>query len=197
VRHVEELVAFPLITNRKLWKNGQAEYQWPRHDNTLIYPTVLPHSVRIVDRPYHALTEIGHSHLLDRICFESMTTLGVKCFFEGMRADHDMPTVASYAYCRKARCVEDDVIRIYQADFSYFAWAQFVLSGKDNQRQVPKHQDVTKEAASNDRRNRFWRRKYKTRSCSARVFWIVWKRSKTGKCLLKNERANWHPALCP
>ena len=30
-----------------------------------------------------------------------------------------MPTVANYAY-RRARCVEDDMMRIYQADFSYF-----------------------------------------------------------------------------
>ena len=29
-----------------------------------------------------------------------------------------MPTVANYAY-RRARCVEDDMMRIYQADFSY------------------------------------------------------------------------------
>ena len=47
-----------------------------------------------------------------------MTTLGVECYFKGMRADHDMPTVANYAY-RRARCVEDDMLRIYQKDFSY------------------------------------------------------------------------------
>ena len=67
----------------------------------------------------NTLTEIGHSHLLDTICFESMTTLGVECYFKGMRADHDMPTVANYAY-RRARCVEDDMLRIYQKDFSHF-----------------------------------------------------------------------------
>ena len=57
------------------------------------------------------LTEIGHSHLLDRICFESITTLGVECYFKRMRADHDMPTVANYPY-RRACCVEDDMLRI-------------------------------------------------------------------------------------
>lgn len=30
-----------------------------------------------------------------------------------------MPTVANYAY-RRAHCVEDDMLRIYQKDFSYF-----------------------------------------------------------------------------
>ena len=57
------------------------------------------------------LTEIGHSHLLDRICFESISTLGVECYFERKRADHDMPTVVNYSY-RRARCVEDDMLRI-------------------------------------------------------------------------------------
>ena len=65
------------------------------------------------------LTEIGRSHLLDRICFESVTTLGVECYLKGMPADHDIPTVANYA-CRRARCVEDDMLRIYQNDFAYF-----------------------------------------------------------------------------
>ena len=67
------------------------------------------------------LTEIGHSHLLERIFFESMTTLGVECYFKGMRAGHDLPTVAHYFY-RRARCVEDDFLRIYQKYFSYFTW---------------------------------------------------------------------------
>ena len=66
----------------------------------------------------NTLTEIRHSHLLDRICFESMTTLGVECYFKEMQADHDMPTVANYAY-RRARCVEYK-LHIYQKDFSYF-----------------------------------------------------------------------------
>ena len=62
--------------------------------------------------PANTLTEIGHEHLLDRICFESMTTLSVECFFKGMSADHDMPTAADYAF-RRARCVQDDMLRIY------------------------------------------------------------------------------------
>ena len=150
---------FSLIANRKLWKNGQAEFmQWPRHDNTSMYPTVLPHSVRIADRPYHALTEIN-SHLLDRICFEGMTTLGVKCFFKGMRADHDMPTVASYAYCRRARCVEDDMMRIYKADFSYFTWPnsfypEKIIKGKPpNIKTWPKKQPVMIEGTGSGDEN--------------------------------------------
>ncbi|CAH3181803.1 unnamed protein product, partial [Porites lobata] len=74
-----------------------------------MHPTVLPHSARIADQPYqHANGDWAY-----------MTTLGVECYFKGMRADHDMPTVANYAY-RKARCVEDDMLRIYQKNFSYF-----------------------------------------------------------------------------
>ena len=65
------------------------------------------------------LTEIEHGHLLGRICFESMTTLGVECYFKGMRADHDLLLVAHYAY-RKARCVEYDMLPIFQKDLSYF-----------------------------------------------------------------------------
>ena len=67
----------------------------------------------------NTMTETGHEHLLDRICFESKTTLSVECFFKGMRADHDMPTAANYAF-RRARCVQDDMLRIYQKDISYF-----------------------------------------------------------------------------
>ena len=55
------------------------------------------------------LTEIGNS--LDRIFFESITNLGVECYFKRMRADHDMPTVANYPN-RRARCVEDDMLGI-------------------------------------------------------------------------------------
>ena len=67
----------------------------------------------------NTLTEIGHEHLLYRIFFESMTILIVEWFFKGMRADHDMPTVANYPF-RRARCVPDDMLRICQKDFSYF-----------------------------------------------------------------------------
>ena len=67
----------------------------------------------------NTLTEIGMDHLLDSIRFESLTTLGVECFFKAMRADHDMPTIAGYAY-KRARCVKDDIMRIYQKRFSYF-----------------------------------------------------------------------------
>ena len=67
----------------------------------------------------NTLTEIGMDHLLDSIRFESLTTFGVECFFKAMRADHDMPTVAGYAY-KRACCVKDDMMHIYQKRFSYF-----------------------------------------------------------------------------
>ena len=62
----------------------------------------------------NTLTEIRHSRVLDRFCFESIANLGVECYFKRMRADHDMPTVANYAY-RRARCVEGDMLHISQA----------------------------------------------------------------------------------
>ena len=40
-----------------------------------------------------------------------------------------MPTVANYAY-RRARCVEDDMLRIYQGDFSYFTGPNSVYPEK-------------------------------------------------------------------
>ena len=52
-----------------------------------------------------------------------------------MRADHHMPTVASYAY-KRARCVEDDMqLRIHQKDFSYFTgpnsfYPEKIIKGK-------------------------------------------------------------------
>ena len=59
----------------------------------------------------NTLAETGHSHVLDRICFESITNMGVESYFKRMRADHEMPTVANYPY-RRVRCVEDDMLRI-------------------------------------------------------------------------------------
>lgn len=67
----------------------------------------------------NTLTEIGNDHPLNKIYFESMTTWSVEYFFKGMRADHDMPTVANYAY-RRVRCVQDNMLRIYQRYFSCF-----------------------------------------------------------------------------
>ena len=46
-----------------------------------------------------------------------------------MQADHDMPTVANYAYSR-TRCVEDDMLRIYQKDFSYFTGPEKIIIGE-------------------------------------------------------------------
>ena len=65
------------------------------------------------------LNKIGKESLLSNIIFNSLTTLSIKGFFSGIRADHDMPTVVEYAY-KRARCVQDNIIRIYQKNFSYF-----------------------------------------------------------------------------
>ena len=87
----------------------------------------------------NTLTEIGHGHLLDRIFFESMTTLDVECYFKGMRADHDLPTVAHYVYRRAAHLSEG---------FLIFYWTQFILSGENYQRWTPKHQDATTQQSA-------------------------------------------------
>ena len=67
----------------------------------------------------NTFSEIGKEDLLNLIDFESLTTLAVESFFKGMRADHDMPTVLQYGY-KRARCVQDNMMRIYQKHFSYF-----------------------------------------------------------------------------
>lgn len=67
----------------------------------------------------NTLSEIGKDNLLDSFRFASLTTLSVECFFKAMRADHDMPTIAEYAF-KRARCVKEDMMRIYQKHFSYF-----------------------------------------------------------------------------
>ena len=46
----------------------------------------------------NTMTENGLDHFLDKICFEILTTLSVECFFKGMRADRDMPTVTNFAH---------------------------------------------------------------------------------------------------
>ena len=66
-----------------------------------------------------------------------MTTLGVGWYFKGMRADHNMPTVANYAY-RRSRCVEDDMLRIYQKDFSHFTGPKSFYPEKIIKGELPK-----------------------------------------------------------
>ena len=120
VKHVEEVVTF---LNHHEHKAVERTGKRNKNGPDLTIPGATRQSFLIVLESLtslaNTLTEIGHEHLLDRICFESVTTLSVKCFFKGMRADHDMPTVANYAF-RRARCVQDDMLRIYQKNFSYF-----------------------------------------------------------------------------
>ena len=84
-------------TRKSMSRRGTYAYKFCVHD----FVTSLTNT----------LTEIGNSHVVDRIFFESITNLGVECYFKRMQADHDMPTVANYPY-RRARCVEDDMLRI-------------------------------------------------------------------------------------
>ena len=101
----------------------------------------------------NTLTEIGHGQLLDRIVSESMTALGLECYFKGIRTDHDLPTVAHYVY-RRAHCVEDDILRIYQKYFSYFTgpnsfYPKKIIKGEppNNKTRPNKQSAITKGTA--------------------------------------------------
>ena len=120
VRLVEEVVAFLSSHEQEaLERTGKRNTNGP----DLAIPRATRQSFVIALKALTSLantmTEIGQEHLLDKICFESLTTLSVECFFKGMRADHDLPTVTNYA-CRRDRCVQDGMLRIYQGEFSYF-----------------------------------------------------------------------------
>ena len=83
VKSVEELVAF-------LSNHEQKALERTRKRNTngpnMTIPRCTKQSFLIVlewlTSLTNTLTEIGHGHLLDRIFFESMTTLGVECYFK-------------------------------------------------------------------------------------------------------------------
>ena len=120
VKHVEEVITFLNHHEHKaLERTGKQNTNGP----DFAIPRATKQSFLIVLESLtslaNTLTEIGHELLLYRIFFESMTILIVEWFFKGMRADHDMPTVANYPF-RRARCVQDDMLRICQKDFSYF-----------------------------------------------------------------------------
>ena len=74
--------------------------------------------------------EIKCYFLLDNVAFESMTTLSLESFLKGMRADHDMPTVAQYGY-RRSRCVEDNASHSRKALFVLY-WTKLPLSRKSH-----------------------------------------------------------------
>ena len=120
VKSVEEVVAF--LSNHEREALERTSKRNTNGPNVTI-PRYTRQSFLIVLESLtsftNTLTETGHSHLLGRICFESMTTLGVECYFKGMREDHDLPTVAHNAY-RRVRCVEYDMLPICEKDFSYF-----------------------------------------------------------------------------
>ena len=197
VKFFEESVAF--LSNHE---QEALESTGKRHTNgpDITIPRCTRQSFLIVPESLasltNTLTEIGHSHLLDRIFFESMTTLGVECYFKGMRADHDMPTVANYAY-RRARCVEDDMLRIHQKDFSYQSLGPIHFIRRELSKVKPRTSRRDQTSCQQSLKEQVAKKKIKARNCDARICWGVWKRRKTGKCPLKNERVNWHPSLCP
>lgn len=99
------------------------------------------------------LTEIGHSHLLDRICFESMRTLCVECYCKGMRADHDMPTVANFVYRRehsgRALRGRQYICCAFNRRISHTSLGSIHFIQRNLSKVNAKHQDATKQAVSN------------------------------------------------
>ena len=98
----------------------------------------------------NTLTETGHSHVLDRICFESITNLGVECYFKIMRARHDMPTVANLLKSALRG-------RRYAAYFSYFTgpnsfYPEKIIKGKppNIKTQPNKQSAITEGTGSKD-----------------------------------------------
>ena len=76
----------------------------------------------------NTLTEIGHGHLLGRICFESMTTLGVECYFKGMRLAYSGSLRLQKSALRGIRYAAH-----LSVGFPIFYWAQFILTGENYQ----------------------------------------------------------------
>ncbi|XP_048578209.1 uncharacterized protein LOC125559931 [Nematostella vectensis] len=124
----------------------------------------------------NTLTEIGEERVLEEIRFASLTTLSVECIFKAMRADYDMPTMVEYAY-RRARCVEDDMLRIYQKHFTYFTgpnsfYPEKIISGDPpSLMQRPSKKTQTKEGTGDE-----------TCRDHAGIYTGVWERSATSKC---------------
>ena len=79
----------------------------------------------------NTMTEIGQDHLLDKICFESLTTLSVECFLRDesrpRHADCDQlrPQKSSLRPGRHASYLPGRVFLFYRA--------KLVLSREDNQ----------------------------------------------------------------
>ncbi|CAH3170087.1 unnamed protein product [Pocillopora meandrina] len=99
VKHVEEVITFLNHHEHKaLERTGKQNTNGP----DFAIPRATKQSFLIVLESLtslaNTLTEIGHELLLYRIFFESMTILIVE----------------------RARCVQDDMLRICQKDFSYF-----------------------------------------------------------------------------
>ena len=83
VKSVEEFVAF--LSNHEqeaLERTGKRNTNGPN----MTIPRCTRQSSLIVPESLTSFTntlmEIGHGHLLGSVCFESMTTLGVECYFK-------------------------------------------------------------------------------------------------------------------
>ena len=154
MKSVEELVAF--LSNRELEALERTGKRNANRPNMTI-PRCTRQSFLVVLESLtsltNTLTQIGHGHLLDRIFFESMTTLGVNYYFKGIRGDHALPTVAHYIY-RRARCMEDDILRIYQKCFSYytgpnsFYWKKIIKGEPPNMKTRPNKQSAITEGTA-------------------------------------------------
>ena len=175
VKSGEELVAF--LSNHEqeaLERTGKGNTNGPN----MTIPRCTRQSFLVVLESLtsltNTLTQIGHGHLLDRIFFESMTTLGVNYYFKGIRGDHALPTVAHYIY-RRARCVEDDFLRIYQKYFSYFTgpnsfYPKKIIKGEPLKIKArPNKQSAITEGTAQVDHD-------KAKNCDVRICWGIWKK---------------------
>ena len=194
MKHVEYVVTF-WQGMKSTHLNGLGnETQWSWHQDFSNYATVVScHCSRVPDQLIQYHQRNWHGKLLDGIQFESLTTLAVESFFKGMRADHDIPRVLQYAH-RRARCVNDNMLRIYQKIFFYFTgpnsyYPEKIINSEPpniGARKTKQMATQSKETGSRAEGSRGLERVYKG----------VLKRTETGKCTIKDERADRNTALC-
>ena len=135
MKSVEELVAF--LSNREqeaLERTGKRNANRP---NMTIPRCTRRQSFLIVLQSLtsltNTLTQIGHGHLLDSIFFESMTTLGVNCYFKRntrrprLAYSGSLPLQKSALHGRRYSAHLSEV-------FLIFHWAQFILFEENYQR---------------------------------------------------------------
>ena len=130
VKSVEELVAF--LSNHEqaaLERMGKRKTNGPN----MTMPRCTRQSFLIVLESLTSFTntlmEIGHGHLLGRICFQSMTTLGVELLFQ-RNASRPRLAYSGSLLLQKSVLRGIRYAAHLSEGFLIFYWAQLILSGK-------------------------------------------------------------------